>query len=419
MFYQTFREKKKPGGRKKNVPKGPRFDTAVYDEMMKHHRPMPGTFGAANLTAPQPKNPIELPTFNAYKSMFRHIYNVQIQQDCQAAAWDRIWTINVRGLEKIVKERKPMNKKMNYREKVDFEFAPYSIVQHYPNMEKHFWDDSANTHGKRNVGAYLRHRYCLLHLTSGILRAESLHRAELSDFLHVYAPKKDTDIHPMMIMVNQIAQGKTNHGRLLYGRATRHRNVELCCIGALSFYLMYRFFVTNEFSDFTAADWLDNSKWFDVKLLVDVNPSASYSHVMKNDSYGDHIKRIMTLLRIVSNVILYLGRKLGTKIMEFFEAEDSEIKKLGNWNPGILDTHYSAKLTLWPIRTMAGYPNETRYYVNHRASVEPPEGLLKLTPLGRWVYSARDGAFAADTDNRHQTAHHVLAFFCELNKVFL
>jgi len=140
---------------------------------------------------------------------------------------------------------------------------------------------------------------------------------------------------------------------------------------------------------------------------------------MKNDSYGDHIKRIMKLLRIVSNVILHLGWKLGTKIMEFFEAEDSEIKKLGNWNPGIVDTHYSAKLPLCPIRTMAGYPNETRFYVNHRSSVEPPEGLLKLTPLGRWVYRAREEAFAADTDNKHQTCHHVLSFFCELNKVFL
>jgi len=39
--------------------------------------------------------------------------------------------------------------------------------------------------------------------------------------------------------------------------------------------------------------------------------------------------------------------------------------------------------------------------------------------LGRWVYRARDEAFAADTDNKHQTAHHVLSFFCELNKGFL
>ena len=99
--------------------------------------------------------------------------------------------------------------------------------------------------------AGLRHRYCLLHLTSGILRCESLHRAELSDFLGITIPKKDTDVHAMYVMVNQIAFGKTNHGRLLYGRATKHKQVELCCIGALSYYLQYYwFFCANEFGDF-------------------------------------------------------------------------------------------------------------------------------------------------------------------------
>ena len=50
-------------------------------------------------------------------------------------------------------------------------------------------------------------------------------------------PKRDNDIDPVYIMVNQISEGKTNKGRKLYGRATRHRDVSLCCIGGLSFYL--------------------------------------------------------------------------------------------------------------------------------------------------------------------------------------
>lgn len=76
------------------------------------------------------------------------------------------------------------------------------------------------------------------------MRCESLHRAELSDFIMVLSPKRGTYIHPMSIMLNKILFGKTNHGRKLYGRATRHMDVGKCCLGALAFYLIYQFFVT-------------------------------------------------------------------------------------------------------------------------------------------------------------------------------
>jgi hypothetical protein len=68
----------------------------------------------------------------------------------------------------------------------------------------------------------------------------------------------------MFIMVNQIPFGITSHGRTIYGRATRHHDVNLCAVVAFSFYLQYCFFVTNEFVHFTVDDWLDNRKWFDI-----------------------------------------------------------------------------------------------------------------------------------------------------------
>ena len=141
---------------------------------------------------------------------------------------------------KHVQERAPIVKKATYEEKVNGAFAPYTIVEKYDAIEDALWADS-KTVGCRNIGAGLRNRYALLHLTSGILRCESLYRAELSDFLGITLNQSETDIHPPYIMINQIPLGKTNHGRVLYGRATRHRDVKLCCVGALSFYLTYRF----------------------------------------------------------------------------------------------------------------------------------------------------------------------------------
>jgi hypothetical protein len=79
----------------------------------------------------------------------------------------------------------------------------------------------------------------------------------------------NSDIHPMFIMVNQIAIGKTNHGRVLFGRATRHKDVRLWCIGAFSFNIQFRVFLTGELQSLLPDDWLDNRKWFDIKQLAD------------------------------------------------------------------------------------------------------------------------------------------------------
>lgn len=98
-------------------------------------------------------------------------------------------------------------------------------------------------------------------------------------------PKLTTDVHDVYVMVNQIPWGKTTHGNMQCGLATRHKNVLLCCIGALAFYLMYRFYVTGEFADMTTDDWLDNSKWFEIKLLADTNGSDR-TQEMRNDGYA-------------------------------------------------------------------------------------------------------------------------------------
>jgi hypothetical protein len=47
-----------------------------------------------------------------------------------------------------------------------------------------------------------------------------------------------------------------------------HKQVELCGVGGLAFYLRMRFWTTNEFEDFNFHDFLKNLKWFDIKLLT-------------------------------------------------------------------------------------------------------------------------------------------------------
>jgi hypothetical protein len=69
--------------------------------------------------------------------------------------------------------------------------------------------------------------------------------------------------HDAGILIMQILEGKTYNGKIVWGRAMRHMNVNMCSIGALGFYLMSRFKVTGETCGFA-----QNKSWLNRKLLV-------------------------------------------------------------------------------------------------------------------------------------------------------
>ena len=76
------------------------------------------------------------------------------------------------------------------------------------------WEKASGS-GWRSCLAWLRNRYCFLQTYSGILRCESVQKAELSDLLSIDM-QKSSDIHNIELLVMQIATGKTNQGRRLY-----------------------------------------------------------------------------------------------------------------------------------------------------------------------------------------------------------
>jgi Centromere DNA-binding protein complex CBF3 subunit, domain 2 len=417
MFYLCFREQKAKGGTKAQRvarSEGNYFDYEEYRRITGAYESGP----SMELNAPpNPTKPIGKCTFDAYKAVFKKIYKVQIAKKVLNSNWDQIWQMCFDELYRHVKERMPLMKRLTYAEKVDGEFAPYIIVEHLPSLEDMMWQDS-NAVGCRSISAALRHRYCALHLTSGVLRCESLHRAEYSDFLGIRIPKQDTDVHTPYLMINQIAVGKTTHGNKQYGRATRHRDVRLCCVGAFAFYTMFRFHCTGEFSDLSLEDWFDKKKWFHIKILADIN-GCDRSNEMRNDSYGDHIKSVLSRLKLNCNKVLHLGRNLGAKFLEFLEAEADEIRRMGQWSPSMFDTSYSTKLPMGPIRKLAGFFGLQKIYFNTRTAIIPPQELLVQTPLGAWCYVALDALKEAAPEGKHMTAIQMLRFFCELNSIFI
>jgi hypothetical protein len=200
----------------------------------------------------------------------------------------------------------------------------------------------------------------------------------------------------------------------------RHIDVRLCPVGALSFYLSMRFNVTHEFEDFHLCDWLDNSKWFDVKLLVDPS-GGEFSREMSNDLYAKAIKQVLLSMGIAALHLVHLGRNLGPKLLEMLEEESDAIRQLGNWNPSMQDSCYSTKLPMRPIRKLAGFVAANGMHYNPRTQVEVPEELARLAPIGRWAIDAFEKVEGAISDSGLPkfTAYNVLKFMVELNKTFL
>lgn len=418
MLYQALREQKQKGGTKESralAKQGIYFDSFEYDTVMEKI----DNAEHCNLTGkkiyPQPIKPPGAASFNGYKAILKKIYKVQVSRRVQAQPWEHIWQVQLDELHKHVKERKPMIDKMNYEEKVNSEFQPCAIVERYSDIEATMWHDS-HVSSRRSQVTSLRHRYCVSHLTTGLLRAESLHRAELSDFQGFHVPKLAADVHDPYVMVNQIAKGKTTHGKMQCGRATRHKDVRLCCIGALSFYLMLRFYVTGEFSGMSTEDWKDNKSWFDIKLLTDIQ--GDNTREMRNDTYADHIRKVLSRLGLVCSKILHLGRNLGAKILDLLQEEESAIDAMGNWAQTVRRTCYSSQIPMAPIKRMAGF-EDTKFYMLTRGEVKPSDELRRLTPIGAWCFNSLDDLKATSEPGQYKTAIKFLNFLCYLNDVWL
>jgi hypothetical protein len=219
-----------------------------------------------------------------------------------------------------------------------------------------------------------------------------------------------------------LEKGKTNHGQVLYGRALRHKDVLLCFVGSLAFYLAYRFFLTNEFDEeiFMVDWWLDNKKWYNVKLLVDASAESNHEKPMGNSTYSSAIKKVCLRLMIASKHWLHLGRHLGAKILEFVEEVAEEIRCLGNWDPKIQETSYSTKLPWRPMRKLAGFTTGNNMYYNPRSTVEPPESLIEKTPFFRFSTPFEFIDAKIKNDNEEcWTAYEFLKLMKLLGVVFL
>ena len=154
----------------------------------------------------QPNDPIGISQINNYKSALVGILREQQALGVNNLSWNTdIWQQDLRSMLDYAKKRKASVKKARYEEKIDHIVAPYKAVQEVEKIELAMWEKGHLN--QKSAFTWLRNRMSFLLTTRGILRCESLYKADLSDFVHTVV-HPDRDPHPTTALILQMPVGK-------------------------------------------------------------------------------------------------------------------------------------------------------------------------------------------------------------------
>ena len=405
------------------------FNADEYDAIMMHY----AAFESGEHVG-DPVNPNGYQLFGQYKAALLNLWDSQVQRKQSTLLWTQVWDQKHRTLHELVKTRGKRIAKMQYQEKTSTEATPYQAVGEVDRIEEALWNRGLGRNPRSQM-AWLRNRFCFLFTFRGVLRAESLWKAELSDFV-LFEMQLERDPHPLEMMLMQIAQGKSlfvvclleylfaqplltlasvpnrsstgktnSHSQTIFGRAMRNKKVTNCPIGAYGFYLMYRFHLSKEFD--CPPDFTSNENWFDMKVLTDGSPTTVNKGI-GDQVYGGAMKEVLRGLGIQSKHWAHIGRVLGPKYLELHEAPQDDIRVMGNWDPKTQESTYSAKLPMKMVRMMGGFSEGHGMHYSPRTNVEVPEELCKQ--IFPWVETSREEVkqYERETNTTKDTAH---AFF--------
>jgi centromere DNA-binding complex CBF3 subunit-like protein/transcriptional activator of glycolytic enzymes GCR1 len=213
---------------------------------------------------------------------------------------------------------------------------------------------------------------------------------EISDlFTFEFSDEGPTRCMPLILTTRA---GKQNqHGRLETAGALRNRKPLICILGAIAFYLLYRWDLTTEpFPDFESRP-----KWYDIRLIKGTrgtrtdltaplltDPTAPLSY----NSQRDWIVKAFSYAGIRSTQKTHVGRSSGAKTAELKGVSEMQIQRAGRWNPDQMIGCYLNSLPRKFMRRMAGHPDKMGCFDIPRARVSPPESLLSMIwpQLDRW-----------------------------------
>jgi len=108
--------------------------------------------------------------------------------------------------------------------------------------------------------------------------------------------------------------------------ALRSRDPAICVLGAVAFYLLLRWDLTDEpFPSFKSR-----LQWYDIRLLksTEAGPTSELAY----NSQRDWVIKAFKYAGIQSNKKTHIGRSSGAKTAELKGVSEAQIRRAGRWN---------------------------------------------------------------------------------------
>ncbi|KAE8262475.1 hypothetical protein A4X09_0g7453, partial [Tilletia walkeri] len=220
-------------------------------------------------------------------------------------------------------------------------------------------------------GSWARARFDFLMQHAIMGRSEDLRNAKLSSlYLHSSRPQASKAV------VVSIKHSKTNtEARREFGIAARHKNEDVCPIGAMVFYFFDRFHVKKEsFPDFSSR-----AAWYDIQLLVDEDERGGVTW----SDQAKILRKAFEELNISSSKLTHTMRGAAARHAHEAGCSESSIRIHGRWTASgdQLIERYLTGIAVQPVRALSGFSISGGDHYLPRTLLDPPNDLArKLWP---------------------------------------
>ncbi|PPQ81847.1 hypothetical protein CVT24_008666 [Panaeolus cyanescens] len=265
-------------------------------------------------------------------------------------------------------------------------------------MSKDYLLNPIGTSKRMSTVVALRNRTMLMFSTSMAFRGDNTRRVLLSDLNIEEVPMPDREgadmdrrVKALVVMSNQ---GKTNTtGRIDKHYAFRHRNVHLCPVSALAFYLFSLWHVFGRsppnfvpsYTDKRASGDHGYRAWYSTLLFPPLRSATSDDTVPM--SYENHRKQCNDQkehLNLSHHASTHGGRSYTATTAIALGASTDSVRALGNWSFSGSWSLYNHSLPIDAMVAAAGCNGHQidSYFVLRECIVPPNELLSSLFP---WV----------------------------------
>jgi hypothetical protein len=197
-------------------------------------------------------------TVRSYVSAIQKLYDVQRTRGMNPAP--RPQSVALKAMQKSILRMTWARKHSEYADRGENTIKDSYTPSQIPAHTSAVWNES------KQIACALRTQVDFLLGNHMLLRSSNRRPLEFPDCFCLELPNegikdKDRVTRAFVVVMNR---GKTNqHGRLEYGACLRHRDPLACLVGALGFWLFYRWHVEKEpFPSFSRRE-----DWYDLKIL--------------------------------------------------------------------------------------------------------------------------------------------------------